>query len=103
MALQERLGDVDAAAKSFAEAAETATDDKTLRAAAEFFSRHGRWEQAAAAHQSLLDANERDVQALAGLVVATSQYDPELANQHYARCAAARTNPPPPTPCSLCA
>ena len=68
VALHERLGDVDAAAKAVANAVDgqgAAPDDKTLRAAAGFFSRHGRWEQAAAAQQALLDRNGRDLQALA--------------------------------------
>jgi len=49
------------------------------------FSRHGRWQDAAAAHQRLLDANPRDAQALAGLVIATSHFDSGLANEHFAR------------------
>ena len=69
VALHERLGDVDAAAKAVANAVDgqgaKKADDKTLRAAAGFFARHGRWEQAAAAQQALLDRNGRDLQALA--------------------------------------
>ena len=65
VALHERLGDVEAAAKAVANAVDGAADDETLRAAAGFFSRHGRWEQAAAAQQALLDHNERDLQARA--------------------------------------
>ena len=79
VALHERLGDVDAAAKAVANAVDgqgaKKADDKTLRAAAGFFSRHGRWEQAAAAQQALLDRNGRDLQALATIPLAT---DPNL-------------------------
>ena len=70
VALHERLGDVDAAAKAVANAVDgqeggKKADDNTLRAAAGFFSRHGRWQQAAAAQQALLDRNGRDLQARA--------------------------------------
>ena len=85
VALHERIGNVDAAAEGLGKALEGTTDEKTLRAAAGFFSKHGRWEQAAAAHQRLLDANARDLQALAGLVVATSHFDAAASQEHYAR------------------
>ena len=81
VALHERVGDVDAAAACF----DGATDAPTLRAAAAFSVRHGRWPQAAAAHQAILAANPRDLESIAGLVLSTSHYDPALANEHYAR------------------
>ena len=43
------------------------------------------WERAAAAQQKLLDANSRDLQALAGFVIATSHFDSEGANELNAR------------------
>ena len=33
----------------------------------------------------MLDANPRDLESLAGLIIATSHYDAALANEHYAR------------------
>jgi len=85
VALHERLGNVDAAAEGLSKALAGTTDEKTLRAAAGFFSKHGKWEQAAAAYQRVLDANARDLQALAGLVVATSHFDAAASQEHYAR------------------
>eukprot|EP00966_Prymnesium_polylepis_P203910 4723889-Prymnesium_polylepis.1 len=81
VALHERLGDVDGAAAAFA----TSVDEQIVRASAAFFARHGRWPEAAAAHEKLLATNPRDAQALAGLVIATSHTDSSLANEHYAR------------------
>ena len=81
VALHERLGETENAAACF----DGATDPAILRAAAAFFSRHGRWSQAAAAHQAALNADPRDLQSLAGLVIATSHYDAALSNEHYAR------------------
>ncbi|KOO27528.1 signal recognition particle 72 kda protein, partial [Chrysochromulina tobinii] len=81
VALHERLGQTAEAAGCF----EGVTSAPLLRAAAAFFSRHSMWPQAAAAQQRLLDADSRDLQALAGLVIATSHFDPALANEQYAR------------------
>jgi signal recognition particle subunit SRP72 len=81
VALHERLGQTAEAAGCF----EGVTSAPLLRAAAAFFSRHSMWPQAAAAQQRLLDADSRDLQALAGLVIATSHFDPALANDQYAR------------------
>ena len=81
VALHERLGQVDEAAACF----DGATDPDLIRAAAAFFSKHALWTRAAAAHQKLLAANPRDLQALAGLVIATSHFDPALANQQFAQ------------------
>ncbi|KAL1528528.1 hypothetical protein AB1Y20_009871 [Prymnesium parvum] len=81
VALHERLGDIDGAAAGF----EGHDDPQILRAAAAFFARHRRWEAAAAAHEKLLAADPRDMQSLAGLVIATSYIDSALANEHYAR------------------
>ena len=58
VSLHERLGDIDAAAQAFS----SGKGEQLSRAAAAFFSRHGRWQDAAAAHQRLLDANPRDAQ-----------------------------------------
>ena len=82
VALHERLGAVDAAAAAFGDGE---TREPMLRAAADFAARHGMWERAAAAQQKLLDANSRDLQALAGLVIATSHFDSEGANELNAR------------------
>lgn len=81
VSIHEKLGDADAAVACF----EGATEPSLLRAAASFFSRHGKWRDAAAAHQRVLDANPRDLESLAGLIIATSHYDAALANEHYAR------------------
>jgi signal recognition particle subunit SRP72 len=81
VALHERLGQTAEAAGCF----EGVTSAPLLRAAAAFLSRHSMWPQAAAAQQRLLDADSRDLQALAGLVIATSHFDPALANEQYAR------------------
>ena len=84
VALHERVGDIDAASAVFA-AGSGATDPALQRAAAAFYVKHGRWQQAAGAHEAILAANSRDLEALAGVVIATSHYDPALANEHYAR------------------
>jgi len=84
VALHERLGEVDQAAKCF-DGAMASGDVPLMRASADFFARHGRWTQAAAAHSAILASNSRDLKALAGVVIATSYYDPALANEHYAR------------------
>ena len=81
VSLHERLGEIDEAAACFA----NATDAAVHRAGAAFFARHGRWQLAAAAHQAVLNENARDLEALAGLVISTSHFDPALANEHYAR------------------
>jgi signal recognition particle subunit SRP72 len=81
VALRERLGDIEGAAACF----DGATDPALLRAGARFFAKHGRWPQAAKAHQTCLEANPRDLRALAGLVIASSHYDPAAANEHYSR------------------
>ena len=81
VALHERLGEMEQAAACF----EGATDLKLLRAAAAFSAKHGRWPKAAAAHQAILQASPRDLEALAGLVISTSHYDPGLANEHYSK------------------
>lgn len=81
VALHEKLGHVDEAAKCF----DGATDPILLRAAAAFFSRHALWPQAAAAHQKLLDVDAHDLQALAGMIIATSHFDPAQADDQYAR------------------
>jgi len=82
VALYERLGMIDAAAAALEGAADAAP---VLHAAADFHTRHGRWREAATVHQRLLDLNPRDLQALAGLVIATSHFDAALANEHLAR------------------
>lgn len=81
VAIHEKMGNADAAVQCF----EGATDPALLRAAASFFGRHRKWRDAAAAHQKVLAANPRDLQSLAGLIIATSHYDPALANEHYAK------------------
>ena len=84
VALHERVSDIDSATRIFADGA-GASDPALQRAAASFFAKHGRWQKAAAAHQEVLSADARDLEALAGLVTSTSHYDPALANAHYAR------------------
>ena len=81
VSLHESLGDIDAAAECFANAKDAALH----RAAASFFEKHSRWQLAAAAHQAILNENARDFEALARLVIATSHFDPKLANEHYAK------------------
>ena len=65
MALHERRGEAAEAAACF----EGATQPALLKAKASFAAKHGRWAEAADAHQKLLSANPRDLQALAGLVL----------------------------------
>jgi len=91
VSLHEGAGQAEAAAACF----DGATEPALLRAAAAFFSKHGLWPQAADAHKKLLASNPRDFLALAGLVIATSHYDPALANEHYVRLEAIA--PPPDT------
>lgn len=77
VSLYERLGNIDAAAKALEGAGEAPA---LLQSSANFYVRHGRWREAAKAYKRLLDANPRDLQVLAGLIVATSHFDADAAH-----------------------
>lgn len=81
VALHERLGDIDGAAAAL----EACGNPKLLQSASAFYARHGRWREAAAAQQRLVDAEPRNLQALAGLVVSLSHFDPDAANTQLAK------------------
>lgn len=81
VALHERIGDVDGAVAAFS----GCEGEALCRARARFCAKHGRWQEAAEAQQSILATSPRDVVALAGLVVATSHFDSALANEHFAK------------------
>lgn len=57
--------------------ADTAGGRALLRGAASFYSRHGRWAEAAAAHRRLAAMAPRDATVLGGLVIAESYVDAE--------------------------
>ena len=75
VALHEREGDIDAAAACF----EGASSEQLLRASGAFHTHYKRWPAAAAAYRKLLELNARDLEAIAGLVVAVSHTDPAEA------------------------
>lgn len=85
VSLHERLGDVDGAAAALEAALAAEGGGQLMQAASSFYSRHGRWAEAAAAQRGVVEAAPRDAAALAALVAIESHVDVESAHKRLAR------------------